>query len=189
MKIISRFNRVNMDELLVDESIFALQNGLIGVRGNFSESYGLNDYKQTLINGFYNLYDYTYEENSPSFPQKGQRIINVIDGQTIEFYIQGVAINKANCLLKSLERHFDLEKGLTTRIARYETTEGYEFIITEEKLLSFIQKELLTIKINITSINYDGDINIVSKLKLPNKALLDRKDSRINQASEDSWLL
>jgi alpha,alpha-trehalose phosphorylase len=183
--IISRLNRLDNNELLVDESIFALQNGLIGVRGNFSEGYNERDYKQTLINGFYNLYDYKYEENSPAFPQKGQRIVNVIDGQTIEIYLENTAINLENCELRKLERHFNLKKGYSQRTAEYITKKGYIINIYEEKLVSFTQKELLIIKLRISSPNYKGKLKIVSRLRLPNKSTLDTSDTRINMASND----
>ena len=185
MKIISRFNRKDIKELHVDESIFALQNGYLGVRGNFSEGYNQEDYKQTLINGFYNYYDYSYEENSPAFPQKGQRIINVIDGQSIDLYLDDKAINLENCKLENLERHFDLKKGITTRKAKYITKAGQIINVFEERLLSFIQKELLIIKLGISSPNYDGEIKIISRLKLPNKQVVDEHDSRINVSNNN----
>jgi len=89
MKIVKRNNRTTKSELLVDETIFSLANGLIGVRGNFVEGYGSDQAKQTYLNGFYNTYDYKYEENSIHFPQMGERIVNIIDGQTIDIFLDG----------------------------------------------------------------------------------------------------
>ncbi len=181
---INRNNRTKIEELLVDESIFAMQNGLIGVKGNFAEGYGDRDYKQTLINGFFNYYPYHYEENSPVFPQIGQRIINVIDGQTIEFYIDDLPINKTTCNLISLSREFDLKKGLTTRKAIYKTNDNKVFTIEEERLVSLVQLELLAIKIKISTQNHNGKIKVLSKLTLPSKFTKKIEDSRINVPDE-----
>lgn len=189
IKKISRVNRFLHDQLLVDESIFALQNGLIGVRGNFAEGYGIDDYRQTLINGFYNFYDYHYEEGSPAFPQKGQRIIHVIDGQSMEFYVNGKAINMSSCKLKNLIREFDIEKGLTIRKAEYLTDEGYHFQIIEERLISFIQKELFTIRVSIESPDYEGEVVLISKLNLPNPQKQVDFDVRINQPKEKQLII
>ncbi len=189
MKSISRFNRYKLDELLVDESIFAVQNGFIGIRGNFCEGYGKQGLKQTLLNGFYNYYDYRYEENSPAFPQKGQRIINIIDGQSIEFYVNGIPINLTTCKLRSLERHFDLEKGYTTRKSLYQTEDGNEFLIEEEKMVSFVRRELAIIRVKITSLNYSGDLSVVSSLIQPKIPKTDRLDPRINQASKHDLVI
>lgn len=181
---IKRTDRTQHVELLVDESIFALQNGLVGVRGNFAEGYGKDDYKQTLVNGFYNTYDYRYEENSPAFPQQGQRIINVVDGQSIEFYLGDQPINPSTCLLVHLEREIDLETGISVRKATYKTVDDLTFVIREERLLSYTQKELFILKVSLRSLDYAGALRVVSKLQLPNKAVWDEGDSRINLASK-----
>ncbi|MBU1145237.1 MAG: hypothetical protein KJ971_05210 [Firmicutes bacterium] len=115
MKNIIRNNRTNTTELFIDESIFSLANGIMGVRGNFVEGYGLDHYKQTYLNGFYNLYDYKYEENSVNFPQQGERVINILDGQSITFYVKEKPINLSTCTLISLKRTFDLTSGFTIR--------------------------------------------------------------------------
>ena len=55
--LIRRDQRLAMDELLTDETIFSIANGILGTRGHFFEGYGNdNDYPQTLINGFYNFF-------------------------------------------------------------------------------------------------------------------------------------
>ncbi|MDR4969137.1 MAG: hypothetical protein RG740_05915, partial [Acholeplasmataceae bacterium] len=77
--IIERKNRKSYEELMTDETIFALANGVLGTRGHFIEGYGMYDYPQTLVNGFYNTYPYKYEENYKQFPQVGQTIVNLPD--------------------------------------------------------------------------------------------------------------
>lgn len=183
MKLI-RTNRINNQELLVDESIFALQNGLIGVRGQFSEGYGDKDVKQTLVNGFYNYYDYKYEENSPMFPQKGQRIINIVDGQSIELLINNKKIDKQHCQITQMKRTFLLNKGLTERIIDYKTDDGIIIRLQEERLTSLQEKTLFTTRLTISSPNYNGPMRILSKLVLPNHQNGIRTDSRINRATE-----
>ncbi|MBN2540045.1 MAG: glycoside hydrolase family 65 protein [Bacilli bacterium] len=186
---IKRTNRLTREELLVDESIFALQNGLIGVRGNFSEGYGINDYKQTLINGFYNFYPYSYEENSPEFPQMGQRIINVFDGQTVEFYYNESPINQSTCKLENLTREIDLKKGSTIRKATYITKDKHRFNIEEKRLVSFAQKELYAVKITINSEDYEGPLKIISKLDLPSESFVDKSDPRFHLATEQQLII
>ncbi|MDD3123109.1 MAG: glycosyl hydrolase family 65 protein [Candidatus Izemoplasmatales bacterium] len=180
MKILTRMNRMTTNELLVDESIFALSNGYIGIRGNFCEGYGYDQAKQTYMNSFYNTYDYKYEENSIQFPQTGERIVNIIDGQTIEFKVDSEAINMRDALLLSLERHFDLEKGYSARIAHYKTPSGKELILTEEKIISFSNKELLMIKITLSPINFESEVEVRSALELPKQRVENRMDPRIN---------
>ena len=144
MNKLIRENRITKEELLVDETIFSVANGYLGTRGTFVEGYGSDfEYNQTYLNGFYDYYDYFYEENFKGFPQKGQKIVNLIDGQKIEVIINKVPLNISNCEVVSLKREYDLEKGITIRNIKYRTLENYEFILTETKLVSTEFKELI----------------------------------------------
>ncbi len=52
------------DQLLVNESLFSLANGYLGIRGNFEEGYK-ETYKSirgAYINGFYETVDVKYGE-------------------------------------------------------------------------------------------------------------------------------
>ena len=136
MEKLIRNNRLSKEELLIDEAIYSQANGFLGTRGTFVEGYGKDyEYNQTYLNAFYDYYDYFYEENFSGFPQSGQKFINLIDGQKMEFLVDGTALNLHNCEVLSLEREYDLETGLTTRKIHYKTIQGNEFILTEKKLV------------------------------------------------------
>jgi alpha,alpha-trehalose phosphorylase len=186
--IISRNNRLEHEDLLVDESIFALQNGLIGIRGNFAEGYGTGENKETLINGFYNFYDYSYEENSIAFPQKGQRIVNVTDSQTIELYVNNKPLNLKNTTVIDLKRELDLETGLSKREILYQTEENRIRVI-EERLVLYDFQEAFLIRLKITPLDNDCKLKIVSKLKLPKTMETQRSDSRIHKPKDKQFKL
>ena len=78
--IIKREDRLKLEELLSDETIFSLANGTLGTRGHFVEGYGTSDDPITLMNGFYNQYPFRYEENYEGIPQEGQTTVNLPDG-------------------------------------------------------------------------------------------------------------
>ena len=131
MEKLYRNNRLDKEELLVDETIFSIANGYLGTRGTFIEGYGkIFEYNQTYLNGFYNYYDYFYEENFSGFPQEGQKFVNLIDGQSMMFSVLGKPLNINTCEVLSLERVYDLKKGLTIRTIHYKTIDNYEFICT-----------------------------------------------------------
>jgi alpha,alpha-trehalose phosphorylase len=187
--LVIRDNRLKEEELLIDESIFTLQNGLIGVRGNFAEGYGVNHIKETLVNGFLNFYNYIYEENSPKFPQIGQRIINVIDGQTVEFYLDGKQLNLKTAELINLKRELDLSTGLYKRESLYKTKDHLNVLITERRLVLFEIRELFVLEISIKILNGNANVRVVSKLSLPQPMKNERLDSRIHKPSEAQLLL
>jgi len=175
-----RNNRLSKEELLIDETIYSQANGFLGTRGTFVEGYGEDyEYNQTYLNAFYDYYDYFYEENFSGFPQFGQKFINLIDGQRMDFLIDGTALNLHNCEVLSLKREYDLEIGLTTRIIHYKMTQGYEFILTERKLVSTKRKEVIAINVKLESVNYKGDIKVLSYLGESKKKHYEQWDPRI----------
>ena len=188
MKTIIRNDRVLEEELFVDETIFSTANGFLGIRGTFAEGYGKDDYNQTLLNGFYDYYDYIYEENFTGFPQVGQRIVNLIDGSKIRILVNKKEINQENCEIVSLEREYNLEEGFTYRKIVYKTKDNYEFAITEKRLVSYDIKELIIIDFAIESRNYDGYVEIVSSLELPKK-ILNEADPRIANKQSNNLII
>ncbi|MGD9910333.1 MAG: glycoside hydrolase family 65 protein [Candidatus Izemoplasmatales bacterium] len=189
MKLVERNNRIDKKELFVDETIFSLSSGIIGVRGNFIEGYGFDQAKQTYMNGYYNTYDYKYEENSIHFPQEGERIVNIIDGQTIDIFLNGEPLHMGTAKLKSLHRSFDLDLGYSLRQAHYLTQHNKEIILTEKKMVSFVDKELLLIDVQVESVNFEGKIEFRSALELPKQRLENKLDPRINIAKNPEVLI
>src|SRR3954447_4592976 len=71
-----------------DETIFALANGYLGIRGTPEEGRPVQD-PGVLLNGFYENRPITYGELAYSFPRLGQSILNCPDGATIKLYVDG----------------------------------------------------------------------------------------------------
>jgi alpha,alpha-trehalose phosphorylase len=184
MKKLIRDNRIKKAELLVDETIFSVANGYLGIRGTFTEGYGTDfEYNQTYLNGFYDYYDYFYEENLTGFPQRGQKFVNLIDGQIIEFIVNNVAINISSCEVISLKREYDLSLGMTKRRIHYKTLDNYEFIINERKIVSSKFKDLIAIEMNFESVNYNGEVLVKSYLQESIKKEAKGKDPRVHTSN------
>lgn len=181
MKKLIRENRLKKEELLVDETLFSIANGYLGIRGTFTEGYGSTyEYNQTYLNGFYDYYDYFYEENLTGFPQRGQKIVNLIDGQVMEFIVNDIPINISSCEVISLLREYDLELGMTFRKIHYKTKDNYEFIIKERKIVSSKFNNVIAIEMVFESLNYNGEVLIKSYLQESIKKGNKGKDPRIN---------
>ena len=182
VKII-RNHRMEPEELMVDETIFSMANGILGTRGHFTEGYGGKlDYPQTYMNGVYNTFPYHYEENSIHFPQIGQTIVNLPDASLITIETDCERINLLDAKLVDLHRTYDLAVGLTTRKAHYQTKLGFDFYVYEERLVSQVHKELIVLKLELSSPNYEGKITFKSYLRMPNVSRLKTFDPRVGQA-------
>jgi alpha,alpha-trehalose phosphorylase len=182
MNPIIRNGRLEVNEIYVDEAIFALANGFLGTRGHFTEGYGHDfEYNGTFMNGFYNTYAYRYEENSLQFPQVGQVMVNLPDASLMTIMTDSEAINLTDATLIDLKRTYDLNQGMTRRKAVYQTPKGFEFTLIEERMVSRWQKDLIITRLTIESTNYAGDITIRSFLKMPRVRLITTNDPRLTQ--------
>jgi len=181
MKKLMRENRYSKEELLVDETIFSVANGFLGTRGTFVEGYGQDfEYNQTYLNGFYDYYNYFYEENFTGFPQKGQKFVNILDGQKMEFIVNGLPLNISTCEVVSLKREYDLELGMTTRTIHYKTQEDYEFILKEKRIVSVKFRDLIALNIQIKTLNFDGKLELKSYLQESFRKEKTNEDPRVH---------
>ena len=78
---------VDIDRLAQAESLFALSNGHIGLRGNLDEGEpaGLSG---TYLNGFYESFPLEYGERGYGFAEDGQSVVNVTDGKIIRLQVE-----------------------------------------------------------------------------------------------------
>src|SRR4051794_37621063 len=75
------------DELVGQlETMFALSNGYLGLRGTWGE--GVPAYEPgVFLNGFYEHRPISYGEHAYGFPRRGQSILNCPDGTIIRLFI------------------------------------------------------------------------------------------------------
>ena len=66
--------------LLNMESIFALGNGYLGVRGNFEEGYGesMSTIRGTYLNAFHDVIEIPYGEKLFAFPDTQQNSLTIL---------------------------------------------------------------------------------------------------------------
>jgi alpha,alpha-trehalose phosphorylase len=179
---LERHQRMNSSELAVDETIFSQSNGILGVRACFAEGTGEStDDPYALINGFYNLIPYHYEENSIHFPQEGQTIVKLMDMTRITFKTDQGLLNLSDSKLVDLKRSYLLSKGITQRQATYQVKNGNKIIIREERIVSQLKKYLVISRIEIESIDYSGPLEITSTMQMPMVGNLVHNDPRIAQ--------
>jgi len=176
--IVTREDRLLLEELLSDETIFSLANGTLGTRGHFIEGYGTDDDPITLMNGFYNQYPFRYEENYEGFPQMGQTIVNLPDGSYIKIETEDGIIDLSHMNLISIKRSLNMLKGISYRKVRYQSKKDYFFDLIEEKMVTTDHHMIVT-KLSISSPNYEGYLKLISYLRLPAIRYIENTDPRL----------
>src|SRR5215216_1836054 len=103
-----------LDLLAQSESVFALSNGHIGLRGNLDEGepHGLPG---TYLNSVYELRPLPYAEAGYGFPESGQSIINVSNGKIVRLLVNDEPFDVRYGELRRHERLLDLRAGTLSR--------------------------------------------------------------------------
>src|SRR2546430_14541155 len=98
---------LDLEVLAQTESVFALANGHLGLRGNLDEGepYGLPG---TYLNGVYELRPLPYAEAGYGYPESGQTMINVTNGKARRLLVDDEPFDVRYGTLQHHERVLDL---------------------------------------------------------------------------------
>ncbi|WP_163527513.1 glycoside hydrolase family 65 protein [Halobacillus ihumii] len=176
-------NRLRVEELINEESLFFLGNGYLGVRGNFEEGYpeGFPTIRGTYINAFHDIIDIPYGEKLYGFPDTQQKMLNVHDTQSIQIYVgeeeELYALDQGQVL--DYSRKLLLDEGCTIREIHWKSPLGKELNIRFERLVSFVHRELFMIKLNLIPVNFSGKLKVVSSINGDVENYANKEDPRV----------
>src|SRR6266436_2739437 len=125
---------LHLDILAQTESIFALSNGHIGLRGNFEEGdpHGLPG---TYLNSVYELLTLPYAERGYGFPESGQTVINVTNGKLIRLFVDDEPFDVRYGELRAHERLLDFRTGVLRRRAEWASPTGRSVRVSSLRLV------------------------------------------------------
>src|SRR5665811_1904739 len=174
-----RFNPQYVPQL---ESIFALANGYLGLRGTQDEGRPVYD-PAPMLNGFYETWPLVYPERAHGFPDTGQTILGVPDGAILRLYVDDEAFSLEHADVLEYERVLDMGAGTLERRVVWRATDGSRFSVRSRRLVSFENRHLACIQYEVISLDRAADLTISSDLMIhPENGSLDSKDPRRNQA-------
>ena len=173
-----RWNTLDLDALERTESIFALSNGHIGVRGTFEEGEprGLPG---TYLNGFYEQHPLPYAEAGYGYPEDGQTIVNVTDGKIIRLLVQDEPLDMRYGRAIEHHRVLDFRSGTLRRDTVWESPTGRRVRVRTERLVSFTQRAVAAIRYEVEPM--DGGVQLVVQSELLANEPIDAhsKDPRV----------
>jgi alpha,alpha-trehalose phosphorylase len=177
-------NRLDLDLLAQSESIFALSNGHIGLRGNLDEGdpHGLPG---SYLNSFYEVRPLPYAEAGYGFPDDGQTAINVTNGKIIRLLVDDEPLDIRYGTLHSHERVLDMRAGTLTRTAEWSSPAGARVRVTSVRLVSLTQRAVAAISYTVEPV--DAKLRLVLQSEIvANEELPQRsKDPRMAAVLEN----
>jgi alpha,alpha-trehalose phosphorylase len=158
-----RETELNLDKLAQTESVFALSNGHIGLRGNLDEGepFGLPG---TYLNGFYETHPLPYAEAGYGFPESGQTVVDVTNGKIIRLLVDDETFDVRYGELCEHERVLDLREGVLRRSAVWRSPSGRLVRVTSTRLVSLVQRAVAAIEYLVEPVEEDARIVIQSEL-------------------------
>lgn len=168
-------------DLLKNEALFHSANGYIGLRGNFEEGYapGYKTIRGTYINGVYDIGELKYSEKFIGYPEEYQKIVNLVDVQGMEIFIDDERFTLFDGEVISYKRTLDMEKGIVHRKIKWRSNKGHELEIIIKRMVSFVILEMVTFEFIIKSLNFKGKLEFISTQNGNVKNYADSSDPRL----------
>ena len=155
---------LNLDVLAQSESVFALSNGHIGLRGNLDEGepFGLPG---TYLNGFYETRPLPYAEAGYGYPEDGQTVVNATNGKIVRLLVDDEPFDVRYGELLAHTRTLDLRAGVLRREVRWRSPSGREIEVRTTRVVSFVQRSVAAIRYEVRPI--DGrSLRVVAQSEL-----------------------
>ncbi|MDG4668436.1 glycoside hydrolase family 65 protein [Mycobacterium sp. 236(2023)] len=147
-----RETQLRVELLPQTESLFALSNGHIGLRGNLDEGepHGLPG---TYLNGFYEVRPLPYAEAGFGYPEDGQSIVDVTNGKIIRLLVDDEPFDVRYGEIRSHERTLDMRAGTLTRTAEWTAPSGKRVKVNSTRLVSLAQRGLAAIEYVVEAVD------------------------------------
>jgi alpha,alpha-trehalose phosphorylase len=155
---------LNLDVIAQAESVFALSNGHIGLRGNLDEGepHGLPG---TYLNGFYEVRPLPYAEAGYGYPEDGQTVVNVTNGKIIRLLVDDEPFDIRYGRLLAHERVLDLRAGVLRRATDWESPARRRVRVSSVRLVSFVQRSVAAILYEVAPVDASTRIVVQSELE------------------------
>lgn len=146
----------------LDESLFMIGNGYLGIRGCFEEGYPAGEtVRGSYINGLYDRVPMVHAEMAYGFPTEQDKQPRIMDTQTVLVMLDGQRMLLNHGQYKDYERILDYQTGESTRRFTFITESGKSAHIEFKRMASFTRKALMIYRISVV---YDGEIELISIL-------------------------
>jgi alpha,alpha-trehalose phosphorylase len=156
-------DRLHLDLLAQTESVFALSNGHIGLRGNLDEGdpHGLPG---SYLGSFYELRPLPYAEALYAEPDESQTVVNVTNGKIIRLMVDDEVLDVRYGDLRRHERRVDFRAGTLERTLEWESPGRRAVRVRSTRLVSFTHRAVFAVCYEVEPLDHDVRLVIQSEL-------------------------
>ena len=176
-----RETQLQLDALSQTESLFALSNGHMGLRGNLDEGepFGLPG---TYLNGFYELRPMPAAESQYGAPESSQTLIDVTNAKVIRLLVDDEPFDVRYGNLLSHERVLDLRAGTLRRDVEWTSPAEQRIKLRTTRLVSLEQRSVAAFLYEVEPVDGPARVIVQSELVANEDTPVPSKDPRVAAA-------
>ncbi|HUY06806.1 MAG TPA: glycosyl hydrolase family 65 protein [Acidimicrobiales bacterium] len=174
---------LDLDILAESESLFALSNGHIGLRGNLDEGEPFGQ-PGSYLNGVYESRPLPYAEAGFGYPEDGQTVINITNAKIMRLLINDEPFDIRYGQLISHVRSLDFRTGILERDVDWISPEGQGIRVHSQRIVSFTQRSVAAIVYEVEPINSPLRVVVQSELVTNEAQVMRRRDPRVSAILE-----
>lgn len=147
------------------ESLFALTNGVLGLRGAHEEDddvFRPHAQPGFFVNGIYDYDDYHHVIRYRGLPDRWHGMLNLCDWRIVNGTIEGEPFSFSSGTIRQYRRDLDMRKGITTRTLEWESPSGKRVAITSRRVVSMVRRQSAALSYEVKALNFSGEICIES---------------------------
>lgn len=145
----------------VSESVFALANEYMGVRGYFEEGYSGDHLPGSYFNHLYVYLDIGYPQVFKGFVERETGMVNAVDWLYTRLLIDGEQLDLAKIKFHGFKRTLDMRNGLLKREFTWKTGSGKKIELHFERFTNLDNTKTGGQKISLRPVNFSGNIEII----------------------------
>ncbi len=166
--------------LALEESLFSLGNGYLGVRASLEECEHVEgSIRGSYINGLYEKVPMQHAEMAFGFPVEQDKQPRIVDTQTVRIFLDEEQVVLDGARISDFSRELDLETGIYTRNYGYTTKSGAVAQLTFWRIASLTAPQHFCYKLQV---QYEGVIRLESVLRADVENYTNPDDPRVSGA-------
>ena len=171
----------DLDRMAMAESVFALSNGHIGLRGNLDEGepYALPG---TYLNSFFEERPLPYAEAGYGYPEQGQTLVNVTNGKLMRLLVDDEPLDVRYGHLISHERTLDMRAGTLSRVTDWRSPAGSRVRVRSTRLVSFTHRSVAAVCYEVEAVEAEVRLILQSELVANEEKPVTSRDPRVAAA-------
>ncbi len=158
-----RETSLDLDVLAQSESVFALANGHLGLRGNLDEGEP-HALPGTYLNAFWEVRPLPYAEAGYGYPEAGETVVNMTNGKIIRLLVDDSPFDIRHGELESHQRVLDFRTGILRREVVWRSPAGKAIRLVSQRLVSFVQRSVAAIRFEVEPLEETTRLVIQSEL-------------------------